>query len=72
MISEIEMNLYVWSYSIDESDREEFSEYSKKCYIGCMAAYTSGNYVYLNNITDHPERHYIGFVLNQRHGMYIA
>ena len=32
-----------------------------------MAAYNSGDYVYFNNMTDHPKKHNIGFTLNQRY-----
>ena len=37
-----------------------------------MAAYTSGDSVYFNNMTDKPKKHYTGFVLKQRHDMYIT
>ena len=37
-----------------------------------MAAYTSGDYVYLNNMTYKTKIHNIGFILNQRHEMYIT
>ena len=46
-------------------------EYSNKCFIGCVEAYTSGDYVYFDNIKDNPKRHHIGFILNQKHDMYI-
>ena len=37
-----------------------------------MPAYTSGGCVYFNNMTDNPESHNIGFILNQRHDKYIT
>ena len=37
-----------------------------------MQAYTSGDYVYFNNMTDKPKRHHIGFILNQMHDMYVT
>ena len=40
--------------------------------IGCVAAYTSGSYVYFNNMIDKAENHYIVFIFNQRNDMYIT
>ena len=37
-----------------------------------MAAYTSGDYVYFNNMNDIPNKHHIGFILNQIHDIYIT
>ena len=37
-----------------------------------MAAYTSGDYVYINNMTDNPKINHVFFILNQRHEMYIT
>ena len=37
-----------------------------------MVAYTSGDYVYFNSIKDKPQRRHIGFILSQRHDMYIT
>ena len=59
------MNLYIWLYSIDEFDTEEYTELSITCCIGCMAAYTYVDYVYFNNITDTPNEHHNHFILNQ-------
>ena len=36
-----------------------------------MSAYTSGDYVYFNNTKDKTDCYYIGFILDQRHEMYI-
>ena len=43
MIIVISMNFYIWSYSIDESDKEEYMEFSRNCCIGYMPAYTYGD-----------------------------
>ena len=53
-IIEISMHLYIWLHSIDKSDTEEYMEFSRKCCIGCMEAYTYGDCVYFNNMTDKP------------------
>ena len=37
-----------------------------------MAAYTSGDYVYFDNMIDKPQKHQIGFILSQRYAMYIT
>ena len=37
-----------------------------------MPNYTSGDYVYFNNITDKPKIYHVGFILNQRDDMYIT
>ena len=37
-----------------------------------MADYTSGDYIYLKNMTDIPNEHHNRFVLNMIHGMYIT
>ena len=47
-------------------------EFSIICCIGCMAYYTSGDYVYFNNITDIPNKNHNGFILNHRHDLYIT
>ena len=39
-------------------------ESSRKCCIGFMPAYTYGNYVYFNNLTDTPNEHNNNFILN--------
>ena len=44
----------------------------KKCCIGCPTDYTSGYYVHFKNLTDIPNEHKDGFILNQIHDMYIA
>ena len=72
MISETAMNLYIRSHSTDKSDTEEYIEYSNIWCIGCIAAYTSGDYVYFNNMSENTKRHHIGFTFNKRHGMYIT
>ena len=72
MISKITINFHILSYSPYEYDTGEYIEYQNKCCIGCMAAYNYGDYVYFNNMTDNPGRHHIGFIFNQRHGMYIT
>ena len=36
-----------------------------------MSAYTSGDSIYFNNMTDNTKKHHIGFLLNQRHDIYI-
>ena len=36
-----------------------------------MQAYTSGDYVYFNNMKYNPKKHHFGFIFNQRHEMYI-
>ena len=36
-----------------------------------MAYYTSGDYVYFNNMKDNPKTYHIGFIFNQKHDMYI-
>ena len=59
MIIEISMNLYIWAHSLDESDTEEYMKFSKKCYIGCMAAYTSGDYFYLKNMNHIPDENMV-------------
>ena len=64
--------MYIWSYSTNESDTEVYIEYSNKFLIGCMAAYTYGDYFYFNNMIDNPKKHHIGFILNQRHDTYIT
>ena len=48
------MNFYIWSHSTYESDKEEYMEFSRNYCIGCMTAYTYGDYVYFNNMTDTP------------------
>ena len=52
MILVIWMNLYIWSHSADESDKEEYIKISRKCCIECMPDYTYGGYIYLNNSID--------------------
>ena len=37
-----------------------------------MTDYTSGDHVYFNNIIENPKKYLIGFILNQRHDMYIT
>ena len=37
-----------------------------------MAAYTYGDYVYFNNITDTPNEHHNNFILYQIPDMYIT
>ena len=37
-----------------------------------MLYYTSGGYVYVNNVTDLPKSHHIFCILNQRRDMYIT
>ena len=37
-----------------------------------MEDYTSGDYVYLNNMKDQTKIHHIGFILNHRHDIYIT
>ena len=66
------MNLYIWLHSTDESNKEEYIEFSNKLCIGCMAVYTYDKYVYFNNMTDKPKKYDIGFKLNQSHDMYIT
>ena len=43
----------------------------KKSCIGCITDYTSGDYVYFNQMIENPESHNIDFILNQRHDIYI-
>ena len=47
-------------------------EFSKKCCIGCMAYYTSGNCVLKIKMTDMPNEHHNSFIFNQIHDMYIT
>ena len=49
------MDFYIRSHSTDEYDTKEYMEFSKKCCIGCMTAYTYGDYVYFNNSIDAPK-----------------
>ena len=56
------MNFYIWSYSEDESDTEEYIEFSIKCCIFVEAAYTYGDYVYLKNMTDTTNENYDHFI----------
>ena len=65
MIIVISMNFYIWLYSTDESDREEYIKFSIKCCIGCMPAYAYGCCVYFSNITNKPNEHHNHFILNQ-------
>ena len=52
------MNLCIWSKSKDESDAEEYMEFSNKYCIGYISSYTSGDYVYFNDMTDKPKTSY--------------
>ena len=47
-------------------------EFSNKCCIGCMSAYTSGYYVYFNKMIDKTNKYHITFIFNQTHDMYIT
>ena len=60
------MNLYILSYSTDESDTEEYMEL-KKCCIGCMVDYTFGDYINFKNTNFEKLCHVIKFFpeLNQ-------
>ena len=44
----------------------------KKICIGFMSDYTYGDYVYFKNMTDTPNKHYIGFILNEIYYRYIT
>ena len=39
-------------------------EFSGKCCIGCMSAYTYGDYVYFKNMNDTLNEHHNNFILN--------
>ena len=59
------MNFYTWSHSTYESNKEEYMEFSRKCYIGCMPDYTYDDYVYFNNMNDTQNKHNNNFILNK-------
>ena len=40
-------------------------EFSRKCWIGCLAAYNYGDCVYFNNMNETPNEHHNNFILNQ-------
>ena len=72
MIFVIGMNFYIWSHSTDESDKEEYMEFSKKCCIGCMPGYTYSDYVYFNTSIDAPKDHNNILILNKKQNIYIT
>ena len=37
------MNLYIWPHSTDESDTEEYMEFSEKCCLEYISAYIYGD-----------------------------
>ena len=49
----------------DESDKEEYMEFSRNCCIDCMPDYTYGDYVYFRNMTDTPNEYHNNFIFNQ-------
>ena len=49
------MNFFIQSHSTDDYDKNEYISFSIKCCIGCMPAYTHGDYVSFNNENDAPE-----------------
>ena len=40
--------------------------------IGCITAYTYGDYVYFNNSIDEPKEHHNNFILNQEPDVYMT
>ena len=60
------MNFYIWSHATDESDTEEYMEFSKKCCIGCMPDYIYGDYFYINISIDAPKEHHNPLILNHK------
>ena len=65
------MNFHIWSHSKDESDTEEYMEYSKTM-LYIMPSYTYGDYVYFNNNIDTPKEHHNHLILNQIPYFYIT
>ena len=58
------MNFYIWYHSTDESDTEEYMEFSIKYFIGYISDYTYVSNIYFNNMTDTPNEHHNNFILN--------
>ena len=52
--------------------KNEYIEFSEKCCIGCMTAYTYGDYVYFNNENNAPEEHHIQSILKTKSDIYIT
>ena len=59
-------------HSTDISDTEEYMNFSKECCIGCITAYTYGDYVYFKNMTYITNENHNNSILNQIHDMYIT
>ena len=50
----------------------DYIEFLEKYCIGCMPAYTYGDYVYFNNKKNAPEEHHIQSILKLKQYIYIT
>ena len=66
------MNFYIKSNSTDYYNNNEYMEFSEKCCIGCMTAYTHGDCLYLNNVNDTPEEQHNKSILKTNTNNYIT